>query len=168
MAVVVSRYNQTVTGALRAGALREYRRRGGAAPRVDVYEAPGSYELPYLAQAAAQSGRYAGVVALGCLVKGETRHDQYIADAVAHGLMRVSLETGVAVAFGVLTVETAEQALDRAGGSRGNKGEEAMGALLDTLAERDRIATGGKSGGVLRRPDEVRPDKTVRAAKGGR
>lgn len=133
IAVVVSRYNASVTDRLVEGAIAEYVRRGGQESLVSVYEAPGAYELPALCLAAAETGRFRGVVALGCLIRGETRHDRYIADAVAHGLMQVSIQTGVPAAFGVLTVESPKQARARAGGDKGNKGAEAMAAALDSI-----------------------------------
>lgn len=140
--VIVSRYNGSVTGALLEGARSEYRSRGGEDAALDVFEAPGAYELPVLALAAAETGRYRGVVALGCLIKGDTRHDRYIADAVAHGLVQVSLQTGVPVAFGVLTVNTPKQARERAGGDHGNKGAEAMAAVLESIAAGEAISAG--------------------------
>lgn len=131
--VVVSRYNDSITSRLLSGARAEYARAGGDPARLAVAEAPGAYELPALAMAGASSGAWAGVLALGCLIKGETRHDRYIADAVAHGLLTVSLVTGVPVAFGVLTTESPAQARARAGGAKGNKGAEAMTALLESI-----------------------------------
>jgi 6,7-dimethyl-8-ribityllumazine synthase len=129
-AVVWSVYDPEITGGLLDGAREAWKRAGGTGDGLRVVEAPGSYELPQIAMALAGSGRFSGVVALGCLIRGETRHDEYIASAVADGLMRVSLDTGVPTAFGVLTANTRGQALDRAGGSRGNKGFEAMAACL--------------------------------------
>jgi 6,7-dimethyl-8-ribityllumazine synthase len=95
-----------------------------------------------LAHACASSGRYDGVIALGCLIRGETRHDRYIAEAVAHGLIGVTVQTGVPVAFGVLTVDHAKQAKARAGGTKGNKGGEAAAALLETILVKRSIAMG--------------------------
>lgn len=133
MLVVVSRYNHSVTSRLLDGARAEYARAGGDPSHLAVAEAPGAYELPALALAGASSGAWAGVVALGCLIKGQTRHDRYIAEAVAHGLMTVSLVTGLPVAFGVLTTENPAQARARAGGTKGNKGAESMAALLESI-----------------------------------
>ncbi len=133
MAVVVSRYNRSITDKLLAGAIEAYVRRGGLAEHLRVVDAPGAYELPTLAHAAATLGTLRGVVALGCIIKGETSHDQHIAAAVAQGLVGVTLVTGVPCAFGVLTVDTPKQAQERAGGVHGNKGQEAMDAVLDTL-----------------------------------
>jgi 6,7-dimethyl-8-ribityllumazine synthase len=98
-----------------------------------VIEVPGSFELVVGCLSAARTGRFEGVVALGCIIRGETHHDRVIADAVATGLVQVSLATGVPVGFGVLTVDSARQARARAGGAKGNKGAEAMAAVLDTI-----------------------------------
>ncbi len=133
IAVIVSRYNTSITDPLLIGALEAYERAGGDSDSLTILHAPGAYELPMLALAAAESGRFAGVVCLGCVIKGQTKHDRYINQAVARGLMDVSLHARLPVAFGVLTVENAKQARDRAGGSRGNKGAEAMRACLDSL-----------------------------------
>jgi len=165
IAVVVSRYNRSITAALFDGALAENESRGGVRSAVSVFEAAGSFELPVLALAAAESGRFDGVVALGCLIRGQTRHDRYIAEAVAHGLTRVSLKTGVPVAFGVLTVEDAAQARARAGGKRGNKGTDAMGAVLDA-AECVRAI---RAGTTAWSSDDGKgaPDKAARQALAG-
>lgn len=159
VAVVVSRYNGSVTSRLLQGAVACAERAGVG---VEVVEAPGAYELTALAAAAADTGRFAGVVALGCIIRGDTDHDRYIAAAVAHGLTEVTLRTGVPVAFGVLTVNNAAQARARAGGSKGNKGEEACGALLDTIAAiRGLRSAPGRSAGPL----GPKPDKAARTRK---
>lgn len=131
VAVVVSRYNASVTEPLLKGAIRECMTRSGSEPV--VYRVPGSFELPVVALSAAGSRKFDAVVALGCLIKGETSHDRYIAEAVAHGLIEVSMRTGVPVTFGVLTVDTPAQAQARAGGAHGNKGADAMSAALDAV-----------------------------------
>jgi 6,7-dimethyl-8-ribityllumazine synthase len=138
---VVSRYNASITDRLLAGAREAWGEAGFGddSSAMHVVPAPGSYELPALALAAAATGRFRGVLALGCLIKGETRHDRYIAEAVAHGLVSVTIATGVPCAFGVLTVDTPDQADARAGGHDGNKGAEAMAALLDTIREIDNL-----------------------------
>ncbi len=135
IAVVVSRYNATVTDRLLEGALAEAKRRGGFV--VDVWHAPGSFEIPTLADQALGTGHYTGVVTLGCIIRGETTHDQHIASAVAQGVVQVSLKHGRPVTLGVLTVNTPEQAAERAGGKHGNKGADAMGALLDAISVRE-------------------------------
>lgn len=133
LALVVSRYNAHVTDRLLESAVGLYLERGGERESLGLIDAPGAFELTSLCHAAASSGLYRGVLALGCIVRGETRHDRYLASAVARGLTDVQLRTGVPVAFGVLTVEAIEQAEARAGGDKGDKGLEAMAALLDTL-----------------------------------
>lgn len=130
-AIVVSRYNTSVTGVMLEGAIGAYVARGGDESKLAVLEVPGAYELTAVAAAAAGSEMYDAVVCLGCIIKGETEHDRHIAGAVAHGLTEITLATGVPVAFGVLTTNTNEQALARAGGDKGNKGGEAMDAALD-------------------------------------
>lgn len=158
LAVVVSRYNASITDRLLAGAREAYAEAGGdpQAAALHVIPAPGSYELPALALAAARSGRFRGVLAIGCLIKGETSHDRYIADAVAQGLINVTIATGVPCAFGVLTVDTPEQAEDRAGGEHGNKGAEGMSALIDTVREIDALATRRHTAPATRsRPDKA-------------
>jgi 6,7-dimethyl-8-ribityllumazine synthase len=159
VAIIVSRYNASITDALVEGARAEYAARSDGSESPAVYDAPGTYELPALALAAAETGRYRGIVALGCLIRGETRHDRYIAESVAHGLMQVSLQTGVPVAFGVLTVESPKQARARAGGEKGNKGREAMAAVLDTLASMDAIRRGKPPDDSARSTAAARPDK---------
>ncbi|MBL4697831.1 MAG: 6,7-dimethyl-8-ribityllumazine synthase [Phycisphaerales bacterium] len=132
-AVVVSRYNETVTSVMLGGAIGAYLARGGAESDLAVLEAPGAYELISIANAAAISGLYGTIVCLGCVIKGETSHDQHIGNAVANGLANISIKTGLPVAFGLLTTNTNEQAIARAGGDKGNKGAEAMNAALDAV-----------------------------------
>ncbi len=131
IAVVMSTYNESITLPLCIAAIAECVDRTGFTPA--VFQAPGAYELPGLCMAAAKTGRYDGIVALGCIIKGETTHDQHIAQAIAHGLTNVTLLTDIPVALGVLTTNNAAQARARAGGNKGNKGQEAMAAVLDTL-----------------------------------
>jgi 6,7-dimethyl-8-ribityllumazine synthase len=157
VAVVVSRYNSTITGRLLEGAQGAYAAAGGAPQDLLVVDAPGSFELPALALAAATSGKVRGVVTLGCIIRGETRHDQYLAQAVATGVVDVTMRTGIPVTFGVLTTENVEQAEARAGGAQGNKGAEAMEALLLTIAAAASIgASGGSFAGKSQRPDKAR------------
>ncbi len=141
-AVVVSRYNAWITDRLLAGSREEWGRAGGEPRRLEVIDAPGSFELPVLARAAASSGRFDAVVALGCLIRGETTHDQHIARSVTDGLQRVALDTGVPVAFGVLTVDNEAQAEARAGGDQGNKGAEAMRAAIETMRSIEALREG--------------------------
>ncbi len=130
-AIVVSRYNESVTSVMLDGAISAYLARGGSDSDLAILEAPGAYELISIANSAARSGVYGSVVCLGCVIRGETTHDQHINNAVANGLAQISIETQVPVAFGVLTTNTNEQAIARAGGDKGNKGAEAMDAALN-------------------------------------
>ncbi len=134
IAIVVSRYNPAVTTRLLDAAREELEHRGIPSDQIAVIDAPGAFELTALSDAAAKTGAYKGIVALGCLIHGETLHDRYIADAVAQGITNVTLSTGVPVAFGLITAETPEHAQARSGGAKGNKGQEAAAALMDTLA----------------------------------
>lgn len=136
VAIVVSRYNNEITDRMRDGAIDELSKQVGDRGEAVVIPAPGSFELPYLAAVAAVSGKFDAIVALGCLIKGETSHDRIIADAIAPQLAEVAVQSTIPVAFGVLTVDTDAQAEARAGGSMGNKGNEAMAAALDCLAAR--------------------------------
>jgi 6,7-dimethyl-8-ribityllumazine synthase len=108
-----------------------------------VIVSPGAFELGILSLEAARSGRYAGVAALGCVIRGDTTHYDYVCSECARGVLRAGLETGVPVAFGVLTTETPEQAFARAGGTAGNKGFDAVETALDTAAALAAVRTGG-------------------------
>jgi 6,7-dimethyl-8-ribityllumazine synthase len=130
IALVVSQYHASITGRLEAGA-RAALVDGGLPPEaVTTYAVPGAYELAQAAQRVAETGRYAAVVCLGCVIRGETPHFEYIAQAAAQGITRAAQQTGVPVAFGVLTTHTVEEALARAGDGAGNKGREAAEAAL--------------------------------------
>jgi 6,7-dimethyl-8-ribityllumazine synthase len=133
VAIVVSRYNDSITSSLRDAAIEAYTERYGAGGPLAVIDAPGAFELPAIASAAIQSGLYAGVVCLGCVIKGETTHDAHLNSAVAEALASLSVAAGLPVAFGVLTCQNADQARARAGGAKGNKGREAMTAVLQSL-----------------------------------
>ncbi len=130
-AIVVARWNELVTGRLLTAAIDTFRRHGVSEDRVTVIHVPGSFEIPLAAETAAASGKYAAVCCLGAVVQGETQHHDYINHAVAQGLMNAMQRTGVPVAFGILTCENLDQALNRAGGKAGNKGEEAALAAIE-------------------------------------
>lgn len=140
--VVVSRYNEAVTAKLLDGARSALARGGWPADRVDVIWVPGAFELPLALDKALATGRYRLAVALGAVIRGETAHFEYVASAAANGVREVSLRCGLPVGFGVLTCDTEEQALARAGGEAGHKGVEAaesaleMVRVLDALAQR--------------------------------
>jgi len=131
IALVVSRYNAFVTGPLEAGARSALAEAGVADGDVATFAVPGAYELAQAAQRVAESGEWSAVVCLGCLIRGETPHFDYIAQAAAHGITRAAQATGVPVTFGVLTTNTAEEAIARAGDGESNKGREAARAALE-------------------------------------
>jgi 6,7-dimethyl-8-ribityllumazine synthase len=130
-AVVVSRFNDAITSRLLEGARAALREAGAQPDHVVAMSVPGAFELPQAARCAAESGSYDAIICLGCVIRGETAHFEYISAAVAHGLMQASGETGVPMAFGVLTTDTWEQAEVRAGDGRDNKGFEAAAAALE-------------------------------------
>ena len=130
-AVVASRWNPAIVDALLDGARRAFAANGVADEAVDVVRVPGAWEIPVVAAKLAAEGRYAAIVALGCVVRGETRHYEHVADGCAEGLMRVALDQGVPVLNGVLAVERHEDARSRAGGTHGNKGEEVALAAME-------------------------------------
>lgn len=130
-AIISSRWNPGVTDALVAGARKAFAEHGIADDAVDAIRVPGAWELPLVAARVAAAGRHAAIVALGCVVRGETRHYEHVADACAQGLMRVALDTGVPVANGVLAVEALNDAQARAGGRHGNKGEETAMVVIE-------------------------------------
>jgi 6,7-dimethyl-8-ribityllumazine synthase len=132
VAILVSRYNELVTGRLLEGALACCAEAGVAREQIDVVWVPGAFELSSAAAVAADSGAYSCLVALGAVIRGDTPHFDYVAGESARGLNDVALRHGLPVGFGVLTVDTMQQAVDRAGGSAGNKGHEAAAAALQT------------------------------------
>jgi len=130
-AVVAARFNESISKKLADGAVCALEAGGVAGERVEVHWVPGSFELPQAAMALARTKRYAGIVCVGVVIRGETPHFDYIASETAHGLSRVALETGVPVSFGVITALTEGQAWERAGGAVGHRGEEAARAALE-------------------------------------
>ena len=132
-ALVASRFNEFIVDRLVGGATDCILRHGGEEAQIDLIRVPGSFELPQVALKVARSGKYAGVVLLGAVIRGGTPHFDMIANEVTKGAAQVGLETGVPVIFGVLTTDTVEQAIDRAGTKMGNKGWEAAQSLLETV-----------------------------------
>jgi len=132
-AIVASRWNPRIVDALIGGAQRAFAQHGVAESAIDVLRVPGAWEIPATAARLALTDRYAAIVALGCVVRGETRHFEHVADECAHGLMRVALDHGVPVLNGVLAVERHDDAQARAGGSHGNKCEEVALAALEIV-----------------------------------
>jgi 6,7-dimethyl-8-ribityllumazine synthase len=131
IAIVATRYNEPIVERLRKGAIDALIEQGADPARLTVALVPGAFELPLAARKLADSGRYDAIVALGAVVRGDTPHFEYVAGQCAAGLAQVMAQTGVPVGFGVLTVETFEQALERSGGHVGNKGAEAALAAVE-------------------------------------
>ena len=130
-ALVVSKYNDFVTERLQHGAFDVLRSSGVAESDITIIRVPGAFEIPIAAQHAAETGRFQAIVCLGCVIRGETPHFEYICSAVAHGLTAGAAATGVPMAFGVLTTNSVEEALARAGDGPDNKGREAALAALE-------------------------------------
>lgn len=134
IAVLCSRFNHFIVDQLEAGCLDVLRRQATVAASITVVRAPGAFELPVLARKLAFSGKYAAVIALGAVIRGSTAHFEHVAGAAARGLAGVASESGVPVVFGVLTVDTIEQAIERAGTKAGNKGAEAAQVALEMIS----------------------------------
>ena len=132
-ALVASRFNEFIVERLVGGATDCILRHGGSEAQIDLIRVPGAFELPMVAQQVARTGQYAGVVVLGAVIRGGTPHFDMIANEVTKGTAQVGLETGVPLIFGVLTTDTVEQAIDRAGTKMGNKGWEAAMSLLEMV-----------------------------------
>ncbi len=131
--MVVSRFNEGVTRRLLEGTRAALAEEGFPDDRIDVVWVPGAFELPVALQRGIETGRYALAVALGAVIRGETPHFDYVSDTASHGIMAVSTRFGIPIGFGLLTCDTLAQALARAGGEAGNKGEEAARAAVETL-----------------------------------
>ena len=143
-ALVASRFNEFIVERLIGGATDCIVRHGGSEAQIDLIRVPGSFELPQVALQVARSGQYAGVVLLGAVIRGGTPHFDMIANEVTKGTAQVGLETGVPMIFGVLTTDTVEQAIDRAGTKMGNKGWEAAMSLLEMVDLWHLLKTPGK------------------------
>jgi len=133
IAIIKSRFNEDVTGGLRNGALKLLGEHGITVKQDDMFDAPGAFELPLLAQSLAKSGRYQGVVCLGCVIKGDTAHFEFISLGATIGTMQAMLSTETPIAFGIITTYTDEQAEARSRDDAHNKGREAAAACVDTL-----------------------------------
>lgn len=130
-AIVVSRFNEEVTSGLLKGALAYLGENAIHVPEADIFSAPGAFEIPLIAQTLARSGRFDGVICIGCVIKGDTAHFEYISQAASTGLMTASLSTGIPLTFGILTTYSDEQALIRSRDDGHNKGREAAAACLE-------------------------------------
>lgn len=147
-AIVVSRFNEQVTTRLLDGAQETLAEQGVANHLVDVAWVPGAWEIPLVADKMASTGRYAAVLCLGAVIRGETTHDKQINRAVSLGLNEVSLRHGIPVALGVLTCENREQALQRSGGNRGNKGVDCALAAIEMVSLLGKLASGADEQGL--------------------
>ncbi len=142
VAVVAAKFNDFVVSSLLQGALGAWVKHGGSEHDLVVARVPGAFELPVAARKLAISGRYEAIVALGCVIRGDTPHFEYVAGECARGLQQVSCDSGVPVAFGVLTTDTVEQALERASATGSNKGVEAMETALEMADLLAKLGTG--------------------------
>jgi 6,7-dimethyl-8-ribityllumazine synthase len=144
-AIVVSRFNEEITEGLLQGARDRLAEASVPDENVTIIRVPGAFEIPIAGQRLGESGEYDAVICLGCLIKGETMHFEYIADAASHGIMQAAAATGIPMAFGVLTTLTEEQAVERSRTGPGNKGREAAAAALEmaTLFRKLDEAIGG-------------------------
>ena len=133
LAIVMSRFNSEVTSGLLNGSIAYLAEQGIVLAASHIYDAPGAFEIPLIAKALAKSGRYDGVICLGCVIKGDTAHFEYISLGATMGLMTAALETGVPMTFGILTTYTDEQAVVRSRDDPHNKGREAAAACVEAL-----------------------------------
>lgn len=129
--IIVSRFNDFIGERLLGGALDALRRSGGDEENVDIFKVPGAFEIPLLAKRAAQTGKYDAIICLGAVIRGATPHFDYVAAEVSKGIANAALEAGVPISFGVLTTDTLEQAIERAGSKSGNKGWDAAVAAIE-------------------------------------
>ena len=132
-AIVAARFNDLVVDRLTAGALDALHRHGVADDRIDVVRVPGAFEIPMVARKLAGGGKYAAVICLGCVIRGDTDHYDHVAGAATSGIASAAAESAVPVIFGVLTCDTLEQALHRAGAKAGNKGYEAAATAIEMV-----------------------------------
>ena len=132
-AIVAARFNKFIVDSLVAGALDVFRRHGIADDAIDVVWVPGSFEVPLLAQRLGSSKQYAAVICLGAVIRGDTDHYDHVAGAATSGIAQAGLATGIPIIFGLLTCDTLEQALNRAGGKAGNKGADAALAAIEMI-----------------------------------
>jgi 6,7-dimethyl-8-ribityllumazine synthase len=133
LALIATRWNHLIVDRLIEGAQTAFIQHGGKEDNLELYLAPGSFEIPLIAKRLAETGRFDAVVCLGAVIRGATDHYDFVAGNASSGLARVSLETGIPVSFGILTTDTIEQAIERAGTKAGNKGIEAVLAAIETV-----------------------------------
>ncbi len=162
LGVVVSRFNAFITDRLLVGALEALRQAGAGKQQIKIARVPGAFEIPVAARKLAESGRYDAVITLGCIIRGDTQHFDYLSTEVTRGIQLAAVETGVPIAFGVLTTDTLEQAIHRAGAKSGNKGAEVALAAVE-MATLFREA-GGKSAQPKARKKTRKKVRKVRKA----
>lgn len=133
IAIVTSRFNQNITDALLESALETLKQQGVSEDDISQFQVPGAFEIPQLAQRLAMSQQYHGVVCLGAVIRGETPHFDYVCREAARGIQFAAMSTGIPVSFGILTTDTVKQALARAGGKHGNKGEDAALTIIEMV-----------------------------------
>ncbi len=131
--IVVSRFNEFVTERLVKEALEELIQNGLEKENIDIYKVPGSFEMPVVIKRILEKKKYDGILALGAIIRGDTPHFEYVAGEVTRGLGRLSIEYSTPIAFGIITADTMDDAIERAGGKKGNKGRDSARALLETL-----------------------------------
>ena len=131
IAVILSRFNDFITAHLLEGAVDVYKRHGGEEKNLTIIRVPGSFEIPVVAKRAAEGGKFEAVLCLGCVIRGATDHYDYVAVQAAQGIGKVAVETGVPVIFGVITADTLDQAIERAGTKQGNHGAKAMLSAIE-------------------------------------
>lgn len=144
-AIVAARWNDFLTSRLTEGALDALERLGAAETAVEIFKVPGSFEIPLTAQKVAESGRFDAVICLGTVIRGQTPHFDFVAGEAAKGIGQVGMKTGIPVLFGVVTADTLEQAIDRAGVKAGNKGFEAAMSAIELVNLYKEMQTGGKN-----------------------
>jgi 6,7-dimethyl-8-ribityllumazine synthase len=144
-AIVVSRFNEEITEGLLKGAVARLKEADVPDEDVIIVRVPGAFEIPITAQRLAESGTYDAIICLGCLIKGDTMHFEYLAEAASHGIAQAAAATGVPIAFGVLTTMTEEQAMARAADDAGNKGREAAAAAVEMATLFRRLDDGAGS-----------------------
>jgi len=138
-AIVVSRFNEFITSKLLSGAIDALKRHGCADDRITCVHVPGSFEIPLIARKLGESGKFDGIICLGCVIRGQTPHFEYLAAEAAKGVASVAQSTGVPTSFGVLTTDTLEQAVERAGSKAGNKGADAAASVMELVSVVDQL-----------------------------
>ena len=132
--IILSRFNQFISGRLLEGALDALNKLGAAEKDISIYKVPGSFEVPILAKKLAEAKKVDGIVCLGVLIRGDTPHFDYLCAEVTKGLAQISMDEGIPVSYGILTVDTIEQGIERAGTKSGNKGYDSTFSLIETIA----------------------------------